>query len=364
MMKTLEVPSNIELLKPLVRSERKRWEVFGVSAEWTFELSAMEDEGENAKKYIATFFSRDGRLQKKVFIKQYLLPQFDRSIIENEFLGLQMIHETFRSTGTFGTPCPYSCLLDEKIIFMEYLPLPNLKRVLFGSLRFSRFVSSAEEKKRLFKMVSEAGRILAVLQNIPPGLHSNGGRETPEGILLRYEKLFLGNLRFCRESGLSEGLLYTFQESVLAGMHAGSERPPIVLQHTDFAPWNLLVGERALYLIDFQNLMTGFPHYDLLFFYTALELFGRYRTLDRSLLIDLQSAFLEAFLETAGAFRGAVRPSSLPRRDPLFKIFHLIQIAYFAQSMLRNRQGSLYEAFYAVPYRDFIINWFNDGLEE
>lgn len=349
---------NLVLLESLVSREQKnRWERFGFSPEWSFQVFPVAEEGENAEKYIVTFFSKGGALEKRVFLKRYLHPQIDRSTVENEFQGLRLTHEVFKETGRFRVPQPYGRLLDEKIIFMEHYPSMSLKRALFRPLRLSRFFLSEESKEALSRKVDDAARMLALFQQIPISVHPTDERETAEGILLRYEKQFLNHLRACHEVGLPEGLLRKIQKYILEWMQARQNLPSRVLQHSDFAPWNLMVSKEELCLTDFQNFTIGFSDFDAAFFYSSFDLLFRYKTVDRSFVSQLQSLFLESFLEASGL--------QTPKEDSLyfFKMFRLMHMVYFSQSMLRC-SNPFYEPVYAVSCKRFIVDWFNQNLED
>jgi len=354
MDKTLQI---FQLQSLVAREQQNHWERFGFSPDWSFKILPIAEEGENAEKFIVTFFSKGGKREKSVFLKRYLHPQIDRSTVENEFQGLRLTYEAFKETDRFRAPRPYGRLPEEKILFMEHYPSASLKRVLFRPLRLSRFFLSDGSKESLLRKVADAGRLLALFQQIPVSVHPTDERETSEGILLRYEKQFLHHLRACQEAGLPDGLLQKIQKYVLGRMQTRLNAPVKVLQHSDFAPWNLMVSKEELCLTDFQNFTIGFSYFDAAFFYSSLDLIFRYRTIDRSFLSHLQSRFLEMFLESAST--GSHREDSLY----FFKMFRLMHMVYFSQSMLRCA-NVFYEPMYAVSSRRFIVDWFNQNLED
>jgi hypothetical protein len=353
----MDKEAHLAHLRSLIGLEQKtRWEAFGFSPEWSFDLSPLEVEGENAKKYLATFYSSDKKVEREVFVKQYHHPEITGRTVENEFQGLRVAHQAFQESRSFRAPQPYGRLLDEKIIYMERCPTLHLKKTLFEPLRFSRFLLSTRDQETLSSRISEAAELLSAFQQVPAIAHPTDHQKTAEEILLQYERQFLGRLRRCRNLGLPEPLLRRVQEYYLDRIKkvefCSPQAPRIVLQHSDFAPWNLLVGKDHLYLTDFQNFTTGFFLYDAAFFHTSLGLLSRYRTLDHAFLARLQGLFLQTFLKEK-------EPSA-----PLFKIFELAHVAYFAQAILHTHQDSFYGSLYAVPYRRFIIDWFARILEE
>lgn len=357
-MQRMDDALNLVRLESLVSREQKnQWERFGFSPEWSFRILPLSEEGENAEKYLVAFFSKGGAQEKKVFLKRYLHPQIDRLTVENEFQGLRLTYEAFKETDHFRVPQPYGRLLDEKIIFMEHYPSVSLKRVLFHPLRISRFFLPGESRETLSRKVADAGKMLALFQQIPIAVHPTDERETAEGILLRYEKQFLNHLRACHEVGLPEGLLRKIQRYILERMQIRRNLPSRVLQHSDFGPWNLMVSNEDLCLTDFQNFTIGFPYFDAAFFYSSLDLFFRYKTVDRSFTSQLQSLFLDSFLDASGL--------QTPKEDSFhfFKMFRLMHMVYFSQSMLRCHTP-FYEPVYAVSCRRFIVDWFNQNLED
>ncbi len=349
----------------VLREQQTRWGAIGFSPEWSFDLAPIEAEGENAAKYLATFFSKGGKPQRSVFLKQYHHPQIDSAVVENEFCGIQVVHQAFESTERFRAPQPYSCRLSEKILFMEYCPSISLKKMLFRPLRLSRFLLLGRQRERLLEYMIEAGRLLAHFQHIPVHHHPAGGKETAESIVLRYEKQLLRHLGICRKGGFPEGLIQRIQCAVFHRLESQSSFQPIVLQHSDFAPWNLMVGDRHLYLTDFQNFNPGFASFDLAFFYCALDLLYRYRTVDGALLSQMQSVLVDAYLnghEEAGFFQG--KGMEVKQGLPLFETFRLMHMTYFAQSIFCSSPGSFYQSCYAVPFRRFLIDWFHQHLED
>lgn len=360
-----EGDSLARLRSMVFREQQTRWGAFGFSPEWSFTLAPIEAEGENAAKYLAAFFSKEGKPQRRVFMKQYHHPQIDSAVVENEFRGIQITHQAFQPTDRFRAPQPYSCRLDEKVLFMEYCPSASLKKVLFRLLRFSRVFCLRRDRERLLEYMIESGRLLAHFQRIPVCHHPAGGRDRGEEIVLRYEKQLLRHLGICRKGGFPEDLIQRIQAAVFHRLESRSSFPPIVLQHSDFAPWNLMVGDRHLYLADFQNFTPGFASFDLAFFYCALDLLYRYRTLDGALLSQMQSVLVDAYLdgyEEAGSFQGSGMEAKQP--PPLFEVFRLMHMTYFAQSIFCAPAGSFYQSLYAVPFRRFLIEWFHQHLED
>jgi tRNA A-37 threonylcarbamoyl transferase component Bud32 len=348
----------------ILREQQTRWGTFGFSPEWSFTLAPIEAEGENASKYLATFFSSEGKPQRSVFVKQYHHPKIDGAVVENEFRGIQITYQAFQSTGRFRAPQPYSCRPGERVLFMEYCPSVSLKKVLFRSLRFSRFFLLGRDRQRLLELMMEAGRLLAYFQRIPVDHHPAGERQTAEGVVLRYEKQLLRHLGICRKAGFPEGLIQRIQSAVFHRLESQSSFPPMVLQHSDFAPWNLMMGDQHLYLTDFQNFTPGFGSFDLAFFYCALDLLCRYRTVDRALLSEMQSVFVDAYLnghEASGFFQERRREGK--QLLPLFEAFRLMHMTYFAQSLICASPGSFYQSLYAVPFHRFLVDWFNQHHE-
>jgi|GEM_PF-2489533 len=351
-------------LRMLIRQEQQsRWEAFGFSEEWSFDLASVAPEGGSASKYRVTFFSKEGRPQRMIFLKQYRHPQIDAGVVENEFGGMQVAEQAFRATERFRVPRPFSYRKDEKVLFMEHCPSISLKAALFRPLLASRFFISNRDREKLKRYVVETGRLLSCFQRIPAHLLQGEGEATEE-VVLRYQRQLLRSLQICRKAGFPEASVQRIQSVVLNRLERQSSFPPIILQHSDFAPWNVMVGDRYLYLSDFQQVTAGFAAYDAAFFYSALELLFRYRTIDRVLLSQMQSAFLESYLDGGGE-TGFDRGGEMERerRLPLFEAFRLMHMVHFAQAILSPPAGGFYQSLCAVPFRRFLIDWFHQRLE-
>lgn len=355
---------SLSFLRALIaREHQSHWERFGFSPEWTFEITPMDHlEGENAGKYLVTFFSESGAPQKTVFLKQYHHPEIGAATIENEFQGIRIAHEALAKSARFRVPRPYGRLPEEKILFMEYCPSVSLKKAIFRPIRFSRFFLPDADRGLLVRWAAEAGRLLSAFQQIPVECHPVAGKETPEGIALRYEKQFHRHLRLCRKASVPEALIGRIERAGLRCLQKRRPLPSPILQHSDFGPWNLMVAEPYLYLTDFQNFTAGFPGYDAAFFYCALELLLRYRTIDRARVVELQSIFLRAFFGGTAAGAGPT-PIEAAEALPYFDLFRLMHMVYFAQSVYCAPPAPAYETLYAVPLRGFVVDWFQHHLE-
>jgi hypothetical protein len=102
--------------------------------------------------------------------------------------------------------------------------------------------------------------------------------------------------------------------------------------------------------------MAGVAAYDLAFFYTSLDLLSRYMTVDKTVLVRMQAAFLEAFIDNH-PFAEHLRP--LP---PLFDAFCIMHMCYFASSLLGVRMRP-YASLYARPPMRFLVEWFTNHLQ-
>lgn len=353
----------LAFLRSLVRREQQtRWGAFGFSPEWSFKLAPIQVEGENASKYLVTFFSKEETPQRTMFLKQYHHPRIDGATVENEFYGIEVAERAFQQTERFRVPQAYSFDRAEKVLFMEYCPSVSLKQALFRPLRFSRFHISKGDRDRLLKQTADTGRLLSYFQHIPVDRHPKGRTETAAEVILRYKTQLLRHLRTCRKVGFPEKLIQQIQSVAFDRIERQSPLPPIALQHSDFAPWNLMVGERFLYLADFQNFTVGFPAYDAAFFYCALDLLFRYRTVDHRLLSRMQSTFLESYLNR-GAESGSIREKGLETEAlSLFHVFRLMHMTYFAQSVFCSPPVSFSQSLYAIPFRRFFTDWFDRYL--
>jgi hypothetical protein len=313
-------------------------------------MTRLDVLGGNAKKYLIVFRSPDGLPQKKVLLKQYVEDWVPFSTVQNEFRGLNITHEAFSRTQCFRVPQPYGIVLKDRILFMEFCPSTNLHQMLWASVKFSRLSFYGHEN--LVRTAAQIGRLLAEFQKIPINQSEAGGRADSSW----YEKVFLTHLKVSEDLGIPHGIIDKIQSYVLKQLHSIDSHHLTVSQHCDFGPWNILIGENLVYLTDFGNFMAGFAAYDLAFFYTSLDLFSRYMTVDKTVLVRMQAAFLEAFIDNH-PFAEHLRP--LP---PLFDAFCIMHMCYFVSSLLGVRMRP-YASLYARPPMRFSVEWFTSRLQ-
>jgi hypothetical protein len=334
-------------LLEVVASEQAGWTQFGIDSAWSPSIRRLQTDGENATKFLVSFRDNRGRSQKQVLIKHYVADWVEPVAVETEFQGLHIVSAAFQRTRRFRAPIPYGRRPEQKLLFMEYCPSIQLNRWFLKSLRFSRLWLPQTARTTLLSTAANVGTMLAEFQRIP-----RTEKISTDALLSDYRAFFLGHLESCRQAGLSEALLRRIRAYVLERLCFGPTYPPIVNQHCDFGHWNILVGDQHLYMTDFGNFRAGIPAFDAAFFYTAFDLFGRNRTIDRTLLTTLQSTFLSAFRDSS-----AIKDAPLE----LFRPFCVMHMCYFA-ALLLNRSRRLADALHAVPPRQFVTQWFDEHL--
>jgi hypothetical protein len=335
-------------LLAVVASERAGWAQFGIDSAWSPSIRWLRTDGENADKYLVIFSDESGQPQKQLLIKHYVADWVEPTTIESEYQGLHIVSAAFQRTGRFRAPIPYSRRPEQKLLFMEYCPSIQLNRWFLKSLRLSRLWLSPTVRATLLSAAADVGTMLAEFQRIP-----RTEKVLTEALLSEYRAAFLRYLESCRQAELPERLLCRIRAYVLERLCFGPASPPVVNQHCDFGPWNILICDQHLYMTDFGNFRAGLLSFDAAFFYTAFDLFGRNRTVDRPLLRTLQDSFLSAFRD-----RSAVTDSHLE----LFRPFRIMHMCYFA-GLLLNRSRRLTDPLHAVPPRQFVTHWFDEHLD-
>jgi Ser/Thr protein kinase RdoA (MazF antagonist) len=228
-------------------------------------------------------------------------------------MGMGMVHRHWIDSGEFAAPTPLACFPGEGLILMGYCPGESLKPLLFKPLRFSRWSASEDAFKKLEKHLAQIARLLSSFQQIKreeqPDL-------SPRRVLRRYETAARSDLRLSREMGLPGSLIERGNETLGKVLREETDGVALCFQHSDFAPWNLLIGER-IFLLDFQCFTPGAPEYDLSFFLAALTLLLRYRWVDPLRVLSLKEAFLRRY-RSHGSFS-----------ESLFRALQIAHLAYF-----------------------------------
>jgi phosphotransferase family enzyme len=321
-------------------------------------ITRVDVPGDTSRRWIITVPALGDAPERQVFAKHYSLASKFRQDVANEFRGLQITYGAFRSSERFKVPEPYWFDEDRRVILMEYCPSVTLSRRLFHRVRWSRFLSFSGHQRKAFHDFAQAGSLLAQFQAIPASLVQTLQRErepAADDILFRYKETFLRNLEACKTAGLSRVLLDRVRDYVCERLQIQA-RIEIVVQHSDFGPWNLLRGRKYLYLVDFHNFTIGLRTHDVAYFHAALDSWNRFWTVDESTLREAKGLFLSAFLGEGAC--GAVPDRTGIEALPLFRELRIVHMAYFARIALSRRRSVRELAYAPIPCRRFFRQWF------
>lgn len=341
--------------------------VAGVGRSRAFEARRVDSPGDTSRRWIVHFPSSGGESAQYLFVKQYSPASRFRQDVGNEFNGLRLAYDAFGSRGLFRVPRPYACDVDQQAIVMEYCPAVTLSRVLFHCVRWSALQYSAARREQCLLYAGRVGQLLRRFQSISRWAGEFSREDGLRRALSRYREHFLRSMSGCKVLG----------EADLARMHAyvcdrlqmPCDAPELVVQHADFGPWNVLLGEGCLYLVDFHNVDGGFAVYDVAYFHTALDLWGRFRSVDPEAIRAAQSAFLEGCLRESDTSHGgcsAANPGTGVGTimTPLFQALSMIHMTYFA-SIVLARPFRARELMYLPGSRvRFLRQWFRSRWVE
>lgn len=331
-----------------------------------YRLTRVDLPGDTSQRWIISVPALGDTQERQVFAKHYSLTSKFRQDVANEFRGLQIAHGAFRSSGRFRVPEPYGFDEDQHVILMEYCPSVSLATLLFRRLRWSRFALFSAPRREAFQDFAEAGSLLAEFQAIPANLLQAPYQETVlSHILSRYREPFLRNLEACKAAGLPRVLLDRVRDYV-CDRPTIPERLEIVLQHSDFGPWNVLKGKAYLYLMDFHNFTVGLRSHDAAYFHVALDLWTRFWTVADSDVRHAQGMFLKAFLRETKGPREAAPDWARNQMEslPLFRELRIVHMVYFARIALSRRRSVRELAYLPISRRRFLQQWFEREIAD
>jgi hypothetical protein len=340
----------------------------GLEPSRPFQARRVDRPGDTSRRWIIYFFPVGGEPAQQLFVKQYSATSQFRQDVANEFEGLRVAHDAFGSSGFFRAPEPYTHDAGQQTIVMEYCPSVTVDRVLFHRVRWSRVLHSAAQRQGCLRVVAQVGELLRRFQSIPPRV---GVREDVlQRSLAGYRDHFLGSLARCKALGLSDSDLAGVRTYVWDRLCMPPNNPDVVVQHTDFGPWNLLLGEGCLYVVDFHNFGHGCPGYDAAYFHTALGLWGRFNTVCPVFIREAQATFLRAFLAGTGPHTsagGAAAATGTGRGSiamPMFRALSAIHMSYFASIILARPVRAREIAYLPSARLAFVREWFRTQLAD
>lgn len=218
-----------------------------------------------------------------------------------EFEMLCQLFERFRDIPGHAVARPIAFFPDTMAVVTEAVRGENLHRVI---KRLARGWPRREALEMLTSYCRAAGSWLRHFQRI-----TDQGRVGP----LPVEDIrgqVVAELDICVRMGLSRGeadRLLRFLDTEIS--RAGSSRLPVVGEHPDFTPDNVLCAPGLVTVIDFTSFRYGTTHSDPARFLAALAFFAKNPLYRRPRITSLTDAFLEGY--------GWARD----RRDPALNVY-------------------------------------------
>lgn len=316
------------------------------------QITRVHSVGDTSERYVMTSRDDETDRDRRIFVKRYSANSGFRQDVANECRGLRLTHDAFATSAFFRAPEPYGACSEHQILFMEYCPSVNLNKVLFDRLKWSRLIGVRPDRPSLLVYATRLGSLLAELQAIPGASELVDDSASLQLVLRGYRDTMFPRLEACEAAGVPGGLLRRVRDYFCDNLMLPPSPQRLVPQHSDFGPWNILRGPVYLYLVDFHNFTTGLPAYDAAYFFTAVGLWTRYRTVSRTQVRRFQYAFLNAVTTQGGGWV----------HSPLFRALCLMHLAYLAPIVL-SRRSPIHESLYLpVPRRRFIIECFRRHL--
>lgn len=264
-----------------------------------------------------------------------------RAHADNEFKALSFLWGEFsRRSGQHAVPKPVDFNPERAALLMEKCPGERLER----AMRWARFRPGV--RASLPRWFAACGEWLATL-------HAVTAREgDPRPIYERIERDFYAELEECRGRGLGAELASKATnrfEAAKGAVFDGSHR--LVGRHCDFAPYNVLVSENRVTVLDFEGLQDGVAYEDLCYFLAMVEATPPYH-LSRATARALGAEFL----------RGYARLAELDRAH-----LDLFMLAATAKVMahspvLRRARGSWRDSAKRRQRLGFYSDWFAKRL--
>ena len=333
--------------------EQHHGHALGIRPGAGYRIDRLDGRGRTSERFRIRFARSAPAPAALVLLKRYG-PERSHIDVANELRGLQVAHATLGTTGPQRAPAPYACSVDDRALFMEYVPSVPLSKAIFSRLRWSRLAPGASVRGGLHELAAAAGTLLTRLQAARVADPGGLGQPTAAQVADRYRALLSQRLAQWSESGLPAGLGRRVREYVSDRLSAPADGGgELVFQHSDFGPWNLLRRPGVLYVTDFHNATLGAREYDGAWFATALDCLGRYGIVAPAILAELRSTFL----------RHACLPGPPVGAQARFRAFAAMHMIYFGCIVLATREP-LHELVYRpLDKRRFVEGWFEGWLQ-
>ncbi|HEX8148582.1 MAG TPA: glycosyltransferase [Pyrinomonadaceae bacterium] len=259
-----------------------------------------------------------------------------RAHADNEFRALSMLWGEFsRRSERLAVPRPVGLKPERAALLIEKSPGVRLER----AARWARLRPGAFG--RLRGWFGACGEWLATFH----GVTARAG--DPRPVYERIEREFGEEVEACRALGLGDALASALARRFEEGKGAAFDpRARVVGRHCDFAPYNVLVTEGRVTVIDFEGLRDGVAYDDLCYFLGMVEATPAYH-LSRRMRGALRAEFL----------RGYERQGSL-ERAPLDFYTLAAMVKIMAHSPVLRRAGTWRDSLKRRQRLRFYRGWF------
>jgi hypothetical protein len=331
--------------------EQHHGHALGIRPDAAYRIDRLDGRGRTSERFRIRIARTKPAPEALVLLKRYG-PERSNIDVANELRGLRIAHATLGTTAPERAPTPYACSVDDRALFMEYVPSVPLNKEIFSRLRWSRLAPGASAG--VHALAAAAGTLLIRLQAARVADPGGLARPTAQQVADRYRAQLSERLAQWSESGLPAGLGRRVREYVSDRLGDSADGGgEFVFQHSDFGPWNLLHRPGVLYVTDFHNATLGAREYDVAWFATGLDCLGRYGIVAPAILAELRSTFL----------RHACLPGAPVGAEARFRAFAAMHMIYFGRDLLATRQPLHELAYRPLDKRLFVEGWFQGWLQ-
>lgn len=211
----------------------------------------------------------------------------DRRAVEAEYDILQILHDRFLKVKGINVVTPLACLPEDDILALEEFPGNKLNTVIVDHLRW---LPSQRVKKEVEDYFTLCGQWLKLFQQF-----------TREDTKVTFEKsLYLENIHSLLGALEKYGISGILQKKILGFIDAvfekiGVRQLDLVGYHSDFTPWNVLVGDGEIAVMDFGQFSYSNSYDDLTLFVVTLEGYKSVVGMIGKNISHMRSAFLEGY---------------------------------------------------------------------
>ena len=211
----------------------------------------------------------------------------DRRAVEVEFDTLRALHDKFSECEGLNVVRPLACLPDNDILVLEEFAGNQLNTVIVDKLRWR---PSERVRKQLGGYFTLCGTWLRLFQQFTK--EDETIAFAGAAYLERVESLFVA-VEWC---GIGDQLKERILEFAGAKCEQISERQvEMAGYHSDFTPWNILVDDDQIAVMDFGQSSRSTTYDDLTLFLATLEGYKSVVGINDANISHMSSAFLDGY---------------------------------------------------------------------